>query len=141
MYNAAISAATGDYFLAVFNLEHQVLLRRSAARTMVMAAARCDQTGFVYADYDLIDAEGATSERHVLDWHEGRLLDTADFGAAQLFPTKVLRDIGGFNEEYKAADVYDVRLKATENRRAVHIANRYAGSLYSVRAPGKAGPE
>jgi len=138
MYNAALAAATGDYFLAVLNLEHQVLLKRSAVRTMVMAAVRCDATGFVYSDYDLIDAGGGISERKLLDWHPGRLLDTADLGSVQLFPTSVLRDVGGFNERYNAADVYDLRLKATENRQAVHIANRYAGSLYAVRAPGKA---
>lgn len=138
MYNAALAAATGDYFLAVFNLEHQVLLKRSAVRTMVMAAVRCDDIGFVYSDYDLIDAQGTVSERKLLDWHAGRLLDTADYGSVQLFPTHLLRDIGGFNEKYKAAEVYDLRLKATEDRQAVHIANRYAGSLYSVRAPGKA---
>jgi hypothetical protein len=103
-----------------------------------MAAARRDETGFVYADYDLIDAEGARTERHLLDWHEGRLLDTADFGPVLLFPTKLFGEIKEFNEEYNAADVYDLLLRATENHRAVHIANRYAGSLYCVRAPGKA---
>jgi len=138
MYNAALRAAHGEYFLAVYNQQQQVLLRRSAARTMIMAAARCFNTGLVYADYELIAADGSRSDKHLLDWHEGRLLDTADFGSAVLYPTELLRALDGYCEQYKVADVYDLRLKSTEHNRAVHIANRYGGSLYSVRAPGKA---
>ncbi|NOX58862.1 MAG: glycosyltransferase, partial [Planctomycetes bacterium] len=138
MYNAAISAATGEYFVAVFNAVHQVILKRSAVRTMLMAALRCSDTGFVYADYELIATDGTRAENHLLDWHEGRLVDTADFGSALMFPTVLLREVGGFCERYKAADTYDLRLKMTENHKAAHVANRYAGSLYCVRSPGKA---
>lgn len=138
MLNTALQAATGDYLLAVFDRAHQITLRRSAIKTLVMAAVRADDPGMVYADYERIDADGKHNERHLLDWHAGRLLDTADFGPAILFSINALRDAGGFEERYHAADVYDMRLKVTETHPVVHVANRFAGSLYAVRAPGTA---
>ncbi|UCG16398.1 MAG: glycosyltransferase [Phycisphaerales bacterium] len=137
MYNAAIQAAGGNCFLAVFNQQDQVVLRRSAVQTMVMAAARHENTGMVFADYEWIDAAGVRKDIHLLDWHEGRLRDTVDFGHVLLCPMGLLRDVGGFNQKYNAADLYDLRLRLTERRRPLHIANRYAGSLYSVAAPPK----
>ena len=43
----------------------------------------------------------------------------------------------GLNEEYEAATLYDLRLRMSEHRPPVHIANRFAGALYSVAAPAK----
>ncbi|MFH0980462.1 MAG: glycosyltransferase [Planctomycetota bacterium] len=137
MYNVALRAATGDYFLAIFNGEKPVLLRQTAVQTLVMAAARYEKVGMVYADYERIDPAGGRKDIHLLDWHPGRLRDTTDFGSAVLLSTAVLRELGGFNEKYQAADLYDLRLRVTEKYEAVHIANRYGGALYSVAAPAK----
>ncbi len=136
MYNAAIRAATGDYVLLVSNDAAQVVLKRSAARTMVMAAARHPQAGMVYADYERIDVVGHARDVHLLDWHEGRLRDSTDFGAVILHPASMLRAVGGLDERLGPADLYDLRLKVSERGSCIHVANRYAGSLYSVKAPG-----
>jgi glycosyltransferase involved in cell wall biosynthesis len=155
MCNAALENGTGEFLLLLVNDQAQVLLKRSAARTMVMAAERVAQAssvgaahrqdgsatqpvGMVYADYERIEAGGGRRDIHLLDWHEGRLRDTVDFGSAILFRTGALRDIGGFHEQYTAADLYDVRLRISEKYRVAHIANRFAGSLYSVAAPAEA---
>ena len=138
MYNAAVKAATGDYLLMVFNDQARVTLKRSAACTMLMVATRGEPLGMVYADYERIGTDGRRQDIHLPDWHEGRLRDTVDFGSAILFRTDVLREIGGFNEAYSAADLYDVRLRVSEKHGVAHIANRFAGSLYSVTAPAKA---
>ncbi len=145
MYNAALRSATGDLLLLLYNEPAQVVLRRSAVRTMVMAAARTDplQTGstrpvgMVYADYERIEPGGQRKDVHLLDWHAGRLRDTVDFGSAILYRTAVLREIGGFDERYQAADLYDLRLKLTEKYVPAHVANRYAGALYTVTAPAR----
>ncbi|MFQ5807752.1 MAG: glycosyltransferase [Phycisphaerae bacterium] len=161
MYNAALKSATGEYMLLVFNGQAQVTLKRSAVRTMVMAAARdhrrdagatpgggtpagataanapCE-IGMVYGDYERIEADGRRTDVHLLDWHEGRVRDTMDFGNAILFRTDALRELGGFDERHNAADLYDLRLRVTEKYKPAHIANRFAGSLYSVAAPVKA---
>ena len=138
MHNAALQAAAGDYLLLILNEQAQVLLRRSAVRTLVMAAVRSAPVGMVYADYERVEGDGGRREIHLLDWHAGRLRDTVDFGNALLLQTQVLREIGGFNETYRAADLYDLRLRMSERAAPVHIANRFAGSLYTVAAPAAA---
>jgi len=137
-YNAALKEAGGEYLLALFNAEQPVVLRRSAVRTLVMAAVRRGPATMVYADYELIDPDGARQDVHLLDWHEGRLRETMDFGQALLFSTAGLRKLGGFNEEYEFADLYDLRLRLTGGTEPVHVANRFAGTLYSVAAAAKA---
>jgi glycosyltransferase involved in cell wall biosynthesis len=143
MYNTAFESATGEFLLLILNDQAQVLLKHSAVRTMLMAAIRNDEletcpSGMVYADYERIDPDGRRHEVHLLDWHEGRLRDTVDFGNAILFRTAALREVGGVSESYQAADLYDLRLRISEKYQPLHIANRFAGSLYSVAAPGEA---
>jgi len=115
MYNAALQAAHGDFFLALYNDQSPVTLRRSAAQTMLMAAIRMEGSGtaaaggaglpvgMVYADYERIDAAGQRKDVHLLDWHLGRLRDTTDFGQAILYRTDLLRELGGWNEASQAA--------------------------------------
>lgn len=138
MYNAAIKAAAGEFLLLVFNDQAPVTLKRSAVQTLVMAATRGVGVEMVYADYERIDGQGQRKDVHLLDWHAGRLRDTTDFGHAILFRTAALRGIGGLDESYQAADLYDLRLRMTERGRPAHIANRYAGALYTVAAAGQA---
>ena len=156
MLNAALRAAAGELLLLVFNDQVNVVLKQSAVRTMAMAVKRRDEgtrglrdeghrprksdatcVGMVYSDYERVKADGARAEVHLLDWHEGRLRDTVDFGGAIMFRTDALRDLGGFDKRFAAADLYDLRLRLSEKHGIAHIANRYAGSLYSVAAPGK----
>lgn len=138
LLNVAIAAATGDFVLLVLNDRAEVVLRHSAVQTMLMAATRHGRAALVYGDYELIDADGQSCERRLLDWHEGRLRDGMDFGAVWLCSAEALRAAGGLNERYRAADLYDLRLRLSEHAPPVHIANRYAGSLCAVRAPAKA---
>ena len=127
MYNAALNVATGDALLLVLNEQAQVLLKRSAVQTMLMAARRCDgpAVGLVYADYERVGAAGANTEVHLLDWHAGRLRETFDLGSAVLLPVAALRDIGGFDESYDGAELYDARLRLGARHRLVHISNRF----------------
>ena len=93
-----------------------------------------------YADYDLVEEAGAdgapTSEQHLLDWHEGRLRDAFDLGRVWFVAAERMEKAGGANGEYQTADLYDLRLRLGEQGPLVHIANRYAGSLYAVHAGG-----
>ena len=138
MFNAAIAEARGAFVLLVFNDQVPVVLRRSAVQTMVMAATRRARPAtMVYADYERRTAAGEAMPVHLLDWHPGRLRDTVDFGHALLCHTETLRTLGGLDESYNAADRYDLRLRLSEQQAPVHIANRYAGALYSVAAPSE----
>jgi glycosyltransferase involved in cell wall biosynthesis len=131
-YAAALAAASGRYLLLLDNAQVPVMLRRSAVRTLIMSAVRHPGFSLIYADYERVDPAGQRSDVHLLDWHEGRLRDALDLGRALLIDVEKLRAVGGFNTEYDAADLYDLRLRLTELGPAVHVANRYAGSLYSV---------
>ncbi|HRX85452.1 MAG TPA: glycosyltransferase [Phycisphaerae bacterium] len=134
-YAAGLKAATGKYLLLLDNAQVPVVLRRSAVTTLLMSAERHPGFGLIYADYERIEPDGAKRDVHLLDWHEGRLRDALDLGRAFLFETATVKAARGFNERYEAADLYDLRLRVTERGPAVHIANRYAGTLYSVAAP------
>lgn len=140
MYNAGLRAAGGDWLLLVLNDRAPVVLRRSAVQTFVMAGVRASRPpGMVYGDYERMEAGGRRKEVHLLDWHPGRCRDTWDFGSVLLVPAAQLRALGGLNETYQAADLYDLRLRLTEGGHgAVHVANRFAGSLYTVAAAGQA---
>jgi len=133
--NAAIERAGGAYLLLTDGQLGSVILRRSAVRAMVMAARRHDRVGMVYADYARIDPADHTADVHLLDHHAGRLRDTTDYGPMRLFPTQVLREIGGFDESYATADLYDLRLRIGERHEVIHVANRRDGALYAVSAP------
>ena len=142
MLNAALRDATGEFLLLLFNEQENVVLKKSAVRTMVMAACRSDEdrrprgadvtagagpgryigrlpeidatsVSMVYGDYERVEADGSCKEVHLLDWHEGRLRDTVDFGAAIMFRADALRDLGGFDARFAAADLYDMRLRVS----------------------------
>lgn len=132
--NAILNAARGEFLLLVDLRRGAVTLKSSAVRTLAMAAAR-NEAGMVYADYAVEDGRGNSTDIHLLDWHPGRLRDDFEFGPALLFRTASLREIGGFDERFHHAQDYDLRLRVSERGAPVHIANRFAGALYSVAAP------
>lgn len=135
MYNAALRACDSEFLLGIYNDSQCVTLKRSAVQTMVLAATRHEPLDMVYADYDRIDSDNTCHEIKLSDWHPGRLRDQEDLGLAILYRTAAMRECGGYDESFHAADIYDLRLKVSENQRVAHIGNRYAGSLYSVAAP------
>lgn len=141
MCNAALGATQGDYLLLVQTDRLDVRLQSSAAQTMLMSAVRRAgerPVGLVYADYERIEPDGQRREVHLLDWHAGRFCDTLDLGQAWLLSVAALRELGGFDEQYGVAELYDLRLRLSERYGLAHIANRFAGSLYSVAAPAAA---
>ena len=133
--NAALRRASGALLLHVDSQAACVTLRRSAVRALVMAAARHRSAGLIYADYCRAEADGTSTEVHLLDYHAGRLRDNLDFGPAILYRASVLEGLGGFDSRYAVADLYDLRLRIGEKHGLVHIGNRTGGSLYQVAAP------
>jgi len=132
-YNAGIKKAKGDYILLVDSLEKAIEFRQSAFDTFVLAAERNPRAGMIFSDYERIAPDGAVTEVHLLPYHEGRLRDAVDFGKALFFPAPVMKKLRGLKEKYGAADLYDLRLRASEKGNLVGIANRFNGSLYSVK--------
>ncbi len=135
--NQAIANATGDYVMLVNNIQSQVTFRLSTLETFWAIAQRHPDLGMIYSDYCLVDKEGSQKEVHLLDHHEGRVRDNMDFGPVLFFPKAVLNQIGGMNEKYNAAYLYDLRLRVSEKFKLVHIAAARNGCTYFVKAAEK----
>ncbi len=159
--NRALKEATGDYCIIVDN--EQVSFRLSTLETFVMTGERNPGAGMIYSDYRLMDGSGKErdvqlrnpdQERgrdihmlnhhpgpgrdiHLLDHHPGRLRDNMDYGPMLFFPRKVLEDVGGLNEHYQAADLYDLRLRVSSKYPVIHINAARNGYAYIVKAEEK----
>jgi len=135
--NQALKKCTGDYVILVDNEQSLITFRLSTLELFLHTANRHKNTGMVYGDYRLIEAHGSEHDIHLSDYHEGRLRDNLDFGAVLFFPKNILDQIGGLNEKYHAAHIYDLRLRISERYQIVHIAARQNGHLYNVQAATK----
>jgi glycosyltransferase involved in cell wall biosynthesis len=134
--NKALAKANGEFILLLDNLTNPVILRKTAVDAFLMSAERNPGVGLFYSSYELEDG-GTVTEKHLLDHHIGRVRDNMDFGKAFFIRKTTLDDIGCFDENVKYNVLYDMRLKLSENRKVIRIANRYNGSLYRVQAAGK----
>ena len=135
--NHALKECTGDYIMLVNNEQSLITFRLSTLEILFRVAERKKSTGMVYGDYRLIKADSSEKDIHLLDYHEGRLRDNLDFGAALFFPKIVLDEIGGVDEKYNAAFIYNLRLRISEKYQIVHVAAKQNGHLYFSQAPAK----
>jgi glycosyltransferase involved in cell wall biosynthesis len=135
--NHGIDSATGDYIMIVNNDQSKITFRQSTLETFWAVAERHPNLGMVYSDYCLVDTDGVKKDIHLLDYHQGRLRDNLDFGAVLFFPKHALDQVGGVNEKYEAAYLYDLRMKISENYTLVHIAAARNGYTYLVQAAAK----
>lgn len=135
--NAALKRATGKYVLICQNVNALIEFRLSTLECFELVASRNPDAGMVYADYLLIENMQNQKIIHLLDYHEGRVRDNMDLGNLFFFPRKVLQEVGGLDESYEAAALYDLRLKVSAKYRLVHIAAKTNGHVYSVQATGK----
>jgi glycosyltransferase involved in cell wall biosynthesis len=134
--NAAFQKAGGVYILYLDNRSAEVYLKSSAASALLLAMERNDSSGIIYSDYEMETDEGI-EEIHLLKHHSGRVRDNQDYGRVLLFKKTILTKIGECDEELNFNTLYDLRLKISERSAVVHLANRYAGSLYRVVSEGK----
>jgi glycosyltransferase involved in cell wall biosynthesis len=135
--NRGITSATGEFIMLVNNVQSQITFRLSTLETFLVVAERHPDLGMIYSDYCLVNASGAKKDVHLLDYHPGRLRDNMDFGAMLFFPGSVLDEVGGLNEKYNAAYLYDLRLKISEHYKLAHITAARNGHTYLVQAAGK----
>ncbi|MBN2089079.1 glycosyltransferase [candidate division KSB1 bacterium] len=135
--NAALKKATGDYVLLCQNVNTLIEFRLSTLECFELVASRNPDVGMVYGDYLLIENAQSRKIIHLLDHHDGRVRDNMDLGSLFFFPRNVLQEVGGLDENYEAAALYDLRLKVSAQYRLVHIAAKTNGHVYSVQATGK----
>ncbi len=134
--NAALKQARGQYVLICNNLTNALEFKRSATRFYVMAMDRHPETALLYTDYDLMDND-VRKERKLLEWHAGRLTDSWEMGYCLLFNHTFIKSIAGCDEKYAFNPMYDLRLKAFETGKIMHISNRFNGVPYVAYAVAK----
>jgi glycosyltransferase involved in cell wall biosynthesis len=134
--DAALQTASGDYLLYLNNLTAEIGLKHSYIDAALICGVKYPRMGMLYADYDLIE-NGKCREIHLIKHHAGRLRDNQDYGRVFLFNCEALRFVKGFDKSVKYNTLYDIRLKLSEYYEIIHVANKYAGSLYRVVAEGK----
>jgi len=135
--NAGVKNSSGDYIILANNVNAQIFFRLSTLETCVMSAERHEKTGMIYSDYRLITADGETRDVHLLSHHQGRVRDNMDFGAVLFFPAQILKKIGGLDETYNAADLYDLRMRVASEYNLVHIEAAKNGYTYIAKAAAK----
>ena len=133
----AFNDNSSDGFLYLDNRAQEVVLKKSALEILELAVQNNPNTGMVYGDYE-IAANDEIKEIRLLKHHIGRVRDNQDFGKVFYFTADALTNSEAvpFGVQFNA--LYDLRLKISENFELLHIANRYAGSLYRVVSQAKA---
>jgi glycosyltransferase involved in cell wall biosynthesis len=133
--NLAFKNVLLNNILLVDNRLHCIALKKGAPELFNLAASRSKNPGMIYADYGLQNG-GRLKEVHLLKHHIGRVRDNQDYGKVFYFPRKVLQSVGYANESLKFNTLYDLRLRISQQHELIHIANKYAGSLYHAEAEG-----
>ena len=127
--NSALRRTSGEYVLICNNAANALEFKRSATRFYAMAMDRHPDTSLLYTDYDLID-KGVRKERKLLEWHNGRLTEAWDTGYCLLFSRAFLEMVGFCDERCRFNPLNDLRFKAMETGRIMHISNRFNGVPY-----------
>ncbi|HEX2136850.1 MAG TPA: glycosyltransferase family 2 protein [Microvirga sp.] len=121
--NDGLSAASGDIVLA---LPAWGELRPHALLACALAFAAAPGTALLYADEDVIAADGRrVSPRFKPAWSPGLAACRDYLGDPVFFDARTLRSVGGWREEMAGAADHDVKLRAAEAvapERIVHLA-------------------
>ncbi|MBD3373421.1 glycosyltransferase [candidate division KSB1 bacterium] len=131
--NAALVKTTGDVILICNNENNVIEFKQSASAFYQILMEKDKHAELVYSDYDMIDQD-QLKERKLLEFHKGRLTESWDMGYCLLFRRSFLERIDYCDTDYKYNPMYDLRLKAFENEKVLHISNRFNGTPYFVYA-------
>lgn len=113
-------AAKGSDFTLLYTKQNSLQLGYMALRRMVNIAEDSG-AGMVYADYYAV-VNGETVRNLVIDYQEGSLRDDFNFGSVLFFATSSLvLAAAGMDADYKAAGLYDLRLRLSRIAPIVHI--------------------
>lgn len=118
--NDAVEAAAGE-FIAL--LDHDDLLTPQALERMAQEIVLDPSADYLYSDEDKIGADGKNFDRFDKpDWSPERLRGQMYTGHLSVLRTALVRQVGGFHEEYEGSQDHDLVLRVTEkSRNIVHV--------------------
>ncbi len=134
--NEALQGNKSHFQLYLDNRTQQIVLKKSALELYILAAENNKNTGMIYSDYEILE-DNTIKEIRLLKHHIGRVRDNQDYGKVLFFTQEALEKNDYLSPEIKFNAIYDLRLKISENYQLMHIANRYAGSLYQIVSQAK----
>ncbi len=134
--NAGFKACDGSFIVLADNESSKIEFKNGAIELYLLAMRRDENAGLIYSDYERA-TENGVEEIHLLKHHTGRVRDNQDYGSVWFLSHDILKKIGYADASLKYKPLYDLRLKFAQHSHLIHIANRYAGSLYRVTAEGK----
>ena len=111
--NIALKMARGKY---IIRLDADDYLEQNCFEMMVSKMEKNQKLALVFPDYYEIDASGKVINqiiRHDFD-KDVTLFDSPAHGACTMFRTRILREIGGYDESFSRQDGYYVWLKIIE---------------------------
>lgn len=112
----------------LFYLKNQYIRMGYLALERMVQIMEATGAGMLYADHYNVSADGRRTEAPVIDYQQGSLRDDFDFGSVLLLRTDALKEAASrMKQDYKAAGLYDLRLKLSQRYRIEH-ANEW---LYS----------
>ncbi len=129
--NSYVNKLGGEHLLLIDAQNFSITLRQSAFDLLDLVTKAHADWSMIYSDYETME-EDSISEVHLLDHHIGRVRDNTDFGFVWLINLRKLKKHLPFSSDIEQHWLYDMRLGLSEQGEVVHIANRYAGSLYRV---------
>ncbi len=132
--NKAVKKSDDPFILLIDNRTSPVRLKTSAIDIFTLTMKRNPAAAMVYADYN-IENEDGIQEIHLLHHHVGRVRDNQDYGRIFCIRKSAYVECDGMDESIKYNPLYDLCLKLSEQGELVRIANKYGGSLYTVKAP------
>jgi CMP-N-acetylneuraminic acid synthetase len=111
--NAALEAARGRY---IMRLDADDFLDHNALLVLSHFLDQHPEIGLVFPNWSYVDREGRELgvERRVRFGEERELLDLPAHGACTMIRTRVLKTLGGYDEQFDAQDGHELWLKAVQ---------------------------
>lgn len=118
--NIALRIAKGKY---IMRLDADDFLESYAAEILVEVLEKNPDVGLVFPDYYYVDKNGNRTglhQRHDFD-KEVSLFDQPAHGACTMIRVQMLRELGGYNEQFSCQDGYDLWLKFISKHRVLNV--------------------
>lgn len=118
--NIALRLSNGSY---IMRLDADDYLEANALYELSKALDNDPELGLVFPDYFIVDKDGnhvETHQRHNFK-KEVSLYDQAAHGACTMIRTSFLKNLGGYNENYKCQDGYELWVKFVNKYKVTNI--------------------
>jgi len=118
--NVALKIASGKY---IMRLDADDYLENNALQVMSEILEADETLGLVFPDYYLVDEDGNilhTEQRHSFE-KDVTLLDSPAHGACTMIRKSFLQTLGGYDEQFKCQDGYDLWVRFTAKYKVTNV--------------------